>query len=415
MWDGAGRLKSVSQGLATTAYTYAGDGVRLSQERAEQRTVYIRDVVSALPNVLAETTAGATVHYMYGLDQVAQLQDNQTQWLLGDGLGSVRQAVNEQGHIVLTQSYSPFGKLLGEDGDVATSFGFAGEQSDASTGLVFLRARYYDVQTGRFISKDPFSGITPLPQTLHAYTYGFNNPVNHTDPSGALPPWVAYPAGVLVQFFNDMNLGGVSAGYTVLTGGTLDDIHNRAFQAGRQLGRDISEAVAWFGVVSGTLLMGSGFAGAPIAAAATAGAPFTGGLSLVLPLIDWGVIVAGAAGVVHGGLRLAYNRCNPLPNVSYSTGGSDWDDLLGGEKIEHVYPGKRQSPNWPEDFEFDHVKKVKVNDRRLLSQLRKIERGRWMKVYENGYVGGREASIHYFESPSGKVFDLKVKSGWSRF
>jgi hypothetical protein len=40
---------------------------------------------------------------------------------------------------------------------------------------------------GRFISKDPFPGITPLPQSLHPYTYCFNNPVNHTDPSGELP------------------------------------------------------------------------------------------------------------------------------------------------------------------------------------------------------------------------------------
>jgi hypothetical protein len=147
----------VSQGGTTTAYTYAGDGpsaslrtgVRLVTSVNGQATKYVVDVVSGLPNVLAETTAGAAVHYMYGLGQVAQLQDNQTQWLLGDGLGSVRQvvdapqgAVNEQGHIVLTRSYSPFGKVLGEAGDVPTGFGFAGEQVD-DTDLVFLRARYY--------------------------------------------------------------------------------------------------------------------------------------------------------------------------------------------------------------------------------------------------------------------------------
>jgi hypothetical protein len=35
------------------------------------------------------------------------------------------------------------------------------------------------------------------------------------------------------------------------------------------------------------------------------------------------------------------------------------------------------------------------------------------KVYKDGYSAGEEVSIHYFESKSGKVFNLKVKQGWS--
>jgi hypothetical protein len=38
---------------------------------------------------------------------------------------------------------------------------------------------------------------------------------------------------------------------------------------------------------------------------------------------------------------------------------------------------------------------------------------KWCKVYQDGYCEGELVSIHYFESPSGRVFDLKVKSGWS--
>jgi YD repeat-containing protein len=159
-WDGAGRLKIVTQGSTTTEFRYAGDGVRLAQIVDGQLTTkYVQDVVSGLPNVLAETTGGATTHYTYGLDQLAQVQDDQTQWLLGDGLGSVRQVVdNDRAHIVLSRGYSPFGNpsaalragLLGEDGDVVTSYGFTGEQTDPN-GLVFLRARYVTLSepTGR--------------------------------------------------------------------------------------------------------------------------------------------------------------------------------------------------------------------------------------------------------------------------
>ena len=36
------------------------------------------------------------------------------------------------------------------------------------------------------------------------------------------------------------------------------------------------------------------------------------------------------------------------------------------------------------------------------------------KIYKDGYdMFGNKISIHYFQSPSGKVFNVKVKIGWS--
>jgi hypothetical protein len=60
------------------------------------------------------------------------------------------------------------------------------------------------------------------------------------------------------------------------------------------------------------------------------------------------------------------------------------------------------------------TKKVKVNNKDVLEKLREVESGQWKKIYKDGYdVNGKEISIHYFQSPSGKVFDVKVKTGWS--
>lgn len=60
------------------------------------------------------------------------------------------------------------------------------------------------------------------------------------------------------------------------------------------------------------------------------------------------------------------------------------------------------------------TKKYSVNNSELLSKLRKIEHGEWKKVYKDGYDSfGNEISIHYFESKSGKVFDVKVVGKWS--
>lgn len=57
-------------------------------------------------------------------------------------------------------------------------------------GYQYLRARYYDPATGRFISKDPFAGLLGSPKTQSPYSYVLNNPINHVDPSGltAEPP-----------------------------------------------------------------------------------------------------------------------------------------------------------------------------------------------------------------------------------
>jgi RHS repeat-associated protein len=55
-------------------------------------------------------------------------------------------------------------------GSQVTEYEFAGQQTDP-TGLQYLRARYYDPTTGRFLSRDPFFGIPALPQSLDRYGY----------------------------------------------------------------------------------------------------------------------------------------------------------------------------------------------------------------------------------------------------
>jgi len=55
-----------------------------------------------------------------------------------------------------------------------------------------------------------------------------------------------------------------------------------------------------------------------------------------------------------------------------------------------------------------------VKNQDVLKGLREHEAGVWKKVYSDGYASnGAKVSIHYFQSQSGKVFDVKVKNGWS--
>jgi RHS repeat-associated protein len=79
--------------------------------------------------------------------------------------------------------YDAFGRLIAHAGGSGNAYQFAGEQRD-STGLDYLRARYYNSDLGRFISKDAFAGHLASPISENAYVYANANPINFTDPSG---------------------------------------------------------------------------------------------------------------------------------------------------------------------------------------------------------------------------------------
>ena len=61
---------------------------------------------------------------------------------------------------------------------------YRGEQYDPDLGLYYLRARYYNPATGRFLSRDPEDGNAKDPASLHKYLYAGGDPVNAMDPTG---------------------------------------------------------------------------------------------------------------------------------------------------------------------------------------------------------------------------------------
>jgi RHS repeat-associated protein len=61
---------------------------------------------------------------------------------------------------------------------------YRGEQYDADLGLYYLRARYYNPLTGRFMSRDPEEHDPAYPNQLHKYLYVGGDPVNGRDPTG---------------------------------------------------------------------------------------------------------------------------------------------------------------------------------------------------------------------------------------
>lgn len=75
------------------------------------------------------------------------------------------------------EDYNPFRRMFGKK-SVYNLFRYTGEYTDSETGLVYLRNRMYDPETGRFISEDPAkSGV-------NWYAYCEGNPVMFIGPWG---------------------------------------------------------------------------------------------------------------------------------------------------------------------------------------------------------------------------------------
>jgi len=204
-YDAAGRLAGVSlPGSTSLTFAYDGDGNRLSKSvtsgNTTESTWYVWDVNGGLPQVLTETNGQDPALSLYGLQRISTTDPFGRQiYYQYDGLGSVRDLSDGSGTTVTTYSYDAFGEPDLTMGSADNDFLFTGEQMDAETGLIYLRARYYDPETGRFISRDPFTGFASVPPSLNRYTYGYNNPVLFADPSGKVVWWVPGVAGAAVN------------------------------------------------------------------------------------------------------------------------------------------------------------------------------------------------------------------------
>jgi RHS repeat-associated protein len=105
-------------------------------------------------------------------------------WYLGDHLGSVRGLQNNNGTFDDALTYNPFGTITTEtqpsNGDRVK---YGGYQFDATTGMFYVMARWYDPVTTRWVSQD-LEGLGP---DTNLYRYVGNEPTDATDPSGNKP------------------------------------------------------------------------------------------------------------------------------------------------------------------------------------------------------------------------------------
>ena len=95
----------------------------------------------------------------------------------------------KNGKVVAEYTYDAWGNILESKGTMASinPYRYAGYRFDEETKLYYLMARYYNPDTGVFLSLDPVRGDTMNPVTMNGYNYANNNPVMMVDPDGEFP------------------------------------------------------------------------------------------------------------------------------------------------------------------------------------------------------------------------------------
>ncbi len=199
-FDGFNRLKEMEKikagERAITTFIYDGDGLRTQKTSRSSKDNYQPVTTSYHYDrqyVILETNEAGAVkaRYIRGNNYIGRYDsNNQLVYYLYNGHGDVVQTVTQAGEVQNQYDYDIFGNPTLQIEQHENAIRYAGEFYDRETGLYYLRARYYNPYTGRFVSEDSYWGEETNPLSLNRYTYGHNDPIKYVDPSGhAVTDW----------------------------------------------------------------------------------------------------------------------------------------------------------------------------------------------------------------------------------
>ena len=174
-YDLQNRLTGYQSSSTTASYSYGANGLRKRKSVGGKTTGFVWDRGN-----LAAEMSGSTITnmYNYGPDGLTEREksNGEISIYLKNAHGDVTGISDEYGIPEERYQFDAFGNTQTET--EPAPFGYSGEYRDAESGLIYLRNRYYDPETGRFITEDPVKDGT------NWYVYAANNPIMFVDPWG---------------------------------------------------------------------------------------------------------------------------------------------------------------------------------------------------------------------------------------
>ena len=164
------QLVDVDTNGVISSYTYAPDGMRASKTVAGNTTNFVYDNA----NVIEEIAAEGVNKYFRGLEII---KNSDNIYYFYNGQGDVSILADNAGNTAASYIFDAYGNQS-EENTVYNPFGYRGEYTDSESGFVYLRARMYDTETGRFANEDPAK------DNYNWYVYCSNNPIVLVDPFG---------------------------------------------------------------------------------------------------------------------------------------------------------------------------------------------------------------------------------------
>jgi RHS repeat-associated protein len=182
-YDAEGRLthwqNAPSSPTTTDDYVYDGEGNRLAQKVISGGTTTTTYYMGTEEVKKVGATITITKYYASGGLPMVMKQDTTYSYLASDGLGSVSEALGTGGSATSQQLFTAYGASRYSSGTWPTQKGYTGQYGDATTGLAYYNARYYDPALGQFASADTASS-----GGLNRFGYVAGNPTTATDPTG---------------------------------------------------------------------------------------------------------------------------------------------------------------------------------------------------------------------------------------
>ncbi len=183
------QLKTVDTGVLGSeenqgTYDYNYDGMRIRHLGSDRGDIeYVYDQKSIIDEVENNTTT-QVAHYRYG-DRLLSLNNGtEEQFYHYATLGTTTNLSDASGQIQVSYRTDPFGEITQQEGTSVNRQVFTGHEHDEETGLIYMKARFYDPDVGRFLNQDTYLGESGTPPSLHRYLYAYSNPNYYTDPSG---------------------------------------------------------------------------------------------------------------------------------------------------------------------------------------------------------------------------------------